>query len=352
MGRVARYKKIKKCDPYSKENGGRLVLDRVGVWGFGDNGRKAKKRSKTAEKLRLLRKKRESSASATTSSSSNKKQQRWGGDDFDAPPVAGDDFDLADLLGTLKKDKPIVETTVAATKISVPVTTKTDLATTTTTTSVASKPATTAVHEDEQVQEAKLLKVDKQLQKKESSSSFTVSLGRMEGESKRAYNRRVKAETRQIIKNQKVDNRNPEKKKRKKEFLNNKKKKKQKKGQWTAGNDSDEDNDNNSDDDDHNAPEAKKGGFVTGEQAVAARDIAVKFGEQAERPPEFRQLPRGATKKKAPGSTSMMASSKAHPMSQTRIAAEQEAMEVMRRKVQAQYAVIKSRRRSNRDFHL
>jgi hypothetical protein len=52
MGRVAKYKKIKACDPYSKKNGGRVDLKKVGMWGLGGSDRKAKKRSQKSELLR------------------------------------------------------------------------------------------------------------------------------------------------------------------------------------------------------------------------------------------------------------------------------------------------------------
>ena len=58
MGRVAKYKKVKSFDPYSKKNGGNVDLSKVGVWGLGDNGRKAKKRSRRAEVLRRNKKRR------------------------------------------------------------------------------------------------------------------------------------------------------------------------------------------------------------------------------------------------------------------------------------------------------
>ena len=40
MGRVARYKKLKSCDPFAK-NGGIMT----NMWGEGNNGQHAKKRS-------------------------------------------------------------------------------------------------------------------------------------------------------------------------------------------------------------------------------------------------------------------------------------------------------------------
>jgi hypothetical protein len=223
-----------------------------------------------------------------------------------------------------------------------PTTTSEQVGVTSTVVLAKSLGTTIQVEEDDTLKTTRLLKLEKQLEKKE-ESAHQMPLGRMEGETKRAYHKRVKADTRRIIKDQKVSKRNPEKKQRKKEFLNNKKKKK--KGQ-AYGSYQTEDSADDSDDE-----TMTTGGdtFVTGEQAVAARGraTAVKFGEQALRPPEFRQLPRGASKK-----TSQKKLSSANGMSQTQIAAEQEAMELVRRKVQAQYAVIKAKRKLRGDFHL
>jgi Txe/YoeB family toxin of Txe-Axe toxin-antitoxin module len=310
MGRLARYKKVKDCDPFSKKNGGRVRLDTADVWGLGDSGRKPKKRSKTSEKLRARKKRKRTTEFE---------------DGFDVPPGRGDDFDLADLVGSLKKEEPVRLPTavLAATPVS----------------STASAP-THLEKTDEEVQESKLLKVDKQIQKK--PADVVPEMGRMEGETKKAYHRRVKAETRQIIKEQRISNRNPEKKQRKKEFLNNKKKKKK-----NNRGDPNNPTHDSEDESDNQRLTLSNDSFVTGEQALAARalETAVKFGEQAERPPSFRQLPRGASKKSQTQSSTRLVSS-------TQIAAEQEAMEMVRRKVQAQYAAIKYKRRLDGDFHL
>lgn len=304
MGRVARYKKIKSCDPYSKENGGRVQLDNVGIWGLGDNGRKAKKRSKTAERLRANKRKRNVDE----------------GDPFDLPPHGEDEFDMADLVGSVKKEKTTTE--------------ENDVVSTVIKTCAPSAKPEKAPKDDENVQSSKLLKIDKQIEKKLNEAP---EVKRMPGESKKAFDRRIKAETRMIIKEQRVNNRNPEKKQRKKEFLTNKKKKK---NGDVAGRSS---TSNNADDSDAEIDDD----FVTGEQAAAYRDqeSTVPFGVQAERPPSFKQLPRGAVEKKRPsGQTKLSENSD--------IEAEKKTMELMRRKIQAQYAAIKLQRRQRGDFHL
>merc|ERR1712174_89224 len=75
---------------------------------------------------------------------------------------------------------------------------------------------------------------------------------------------------------------------------------------------------------------------------VNSYDTSVRFGEQAERPPTFRQIPRGA-KKTSKATTQSSKSAKGESMSEHQIEAEKNAMELMRRRVQAQYKAIKSR---------
>jgi hypothetical protein len=302
MGRVARYKKIKSS----------LVtkgpLEDVGIWGLGDNGRKAKKRSRTSEKLRAQRKKRKTV---------NEEK-----DLFDAPPEDGDDFDLADLVGSLKapkkrpSDEPIhkiIEPKKAAppTILMPPSSTNTPFAETT------------------QDKEEKLfnrqLKLEQQVAKKEDTSHQ----GRMEGESKRGYQKRMIKETRQIIKQTRQEEHNPEKRIRKKEFLKNKKQKKKGGNKFTADTIGARHGQQDSDDDD----------MISGERAKAAQP---RFGEQAERPPTFQKLPRGA---KVTTNKATMDTNKSTRMDNQAIEAEQQAMAKLRLQVQAQYAVIRARRK-------
>jgi hypothetical protein len=138
-----------------------------------------------------------------------------------------------------------------------------------------------------------------------------------------------------------MDEHNPEKRKRKKEFLTNKKKnKKGKKSSAYVGQD-DEDSDDQS-------VEGGDDKFITGEQAVAARARdTVRFGEQALRPPVFRTAPRGAPKR-----AEMKSQVSDKRMNEEDVSAEQKSMELMRRKVQAQYRLIKLKRKNTGDFHL
>ena len=317
MGRVARYKKVKACDPFAKGNR-RVTIGGETVWGLGDDGRKAKKRSRTAEKLRTQRKKKS-------------KLDHHVDRAFDAPPDEGDEFDINDMLGSLKKkstailENEIIRVSVPVTKSSPTVSTPAD--------------ATKLLKEDASA--TRLLKLEKQVLPKKDTNEHQ---GRMEGESKNAYKKRMANETRQIIKRENIQAHNPEKRQRKKEFLNSKKK--AKKGKGGSGSQRfDEDDDMDPLDDD-----AAESALVTGEQAYAKRAAAtqVQFGEQAERPPTFKQLPR--TAKVKTGAKVQDASRLG--LDEAAIEAEQREMEAMRRKVRAQYALIRAKRHHAGDFHL
>jgi hypothetical protein len=85
-------------------------------------------------------------------------------------------------------------------------------------------------------------------------------------------------------------------------------------------------------------------GFITGEAAVAR----LSFLDQVEQPPVFTQLPRGASKKPNGKLKCKEFESKSKLQKE-----EQNSMEAMRRKVQAQYAILKQKRRpQGAPFHL
>jgi len=182
-----------------------------------------------------------------------------------------------------------------------------------------------------------------------------------------SFKQRVHEEVKQLIVDSKRDGganskKNPEKSDRRKEYLKNKKKKK--KGNRSIDYD-DEDNYGNSD--------SAADTFVTGERAVAvmaassstasARNATpIGLNDQVERPPIFNLLPRGAnklSKKKRSDNYNEDGNTgdgngkkKRSSMNESQIAAEHNAMEVMRRKVQAQYALVKAQRKRDGDFHL
>jgi hypothetical protein len=321
MGRVAKYKKIKAFDPFSKQNNGK-GLDFI--WGFGNNGAKVKKRSRTAEKLHEQKMARRlKRLNATTMNTANKKTLTGVDRSLNAPPSdIKDEFDLNNIQASIVPQKDDSHTLLLTEAI------PTVSATTATTASDKPVQDTAAalipkVHmdPDKEIKQAeKVLKLD--------DTQTPKFEGRREHESKNAYNNRVKSETRQIIQRQTRNALNPEKRQRKKEFLNNRKKKK--KGKMQS-------RDNDDDDDDDGMP----------------KQDYVPFGHQVERPPTFHSLPRGATAKKsgkADNNSNGNPKTKKSIQTQQDIQAEQDNLEKMRQKVQLQYAAIRAKRKQA--FHL
>lgn len=328
MGRVAKYKKVKSFDPYSKKNRGNIDLPTVGVWGLGDDGRRKKKRSLKAEKLHAKK--------------NRNKKSRKGYDDggFDAPILEKDEFDMADLTGSVKRQqvdtKSLLGSSTSENINSKPVkanSSKNEESSSKDETNIekvdgaAASSSSNNNIDDDELKVARMLRLDKQLEQKAEEAKHATH-GRMEGESKRAYAKRTRAETRQIIKESTTTPKNVEKLQKKKEFLKNKKKR-------------------------------KKGGLVGLEASLAdfddegplEKDFSAPppeavFGEQAVRPPIFRAVPRGASKKK---STATVKTTKG--MTEQQVEAEKDAMEIMRRRIQAQYRSIRSNRQ-NSGFHL
>ncbi|CAJ1966683.1 unnamed protein product [Cylindrotheca closterium] len=299
MGRVAKYKKIKSFDPYSKKNGGRVDLSKVGMWGLGESGRQPKKRSRRAEVLRRNKKRKTNEAN----------------EGFDLPPSErDDDFSMKDLDGSVKKQK--VETLRAAPSSN-----------TETRIMVGRNVATIPKTDADERAVARVLRVDKQNREVEKKKRLKAQ-ARLEGESKRAYARRTKSETRQIVKQSTVV-KNPEKMQKKKEFLNKKKNKNKFKQQESdfVGTEEEMEKDRQLD----MPPEPEE----------------VHFTEQVERPPMFKQLPRGAKAKEKKSKEGSKPG-----MTEAQVKAESTAMELIRRRVQVQYASIKARRKQAGEFHL
>ena len=217
------------------------------------------------------------------------------------------------------------------------------------------------VDEREERRSAKLLMMDpktaKSLTKKNTRESKIE--GRREGESMNAFNRRLKEETANALAENYKKSRSGSasggdeestKAQRKREYAKLRKQKKKRKGRGKAldynSDDAGEDRDGNGYSD----------GFVTGEDAAAAR---VSFLDRAEQPPSFKQLPRGAQHKKLKmkikgvGEDGGEGTSSSSKMGESKIKAEQNQMEIMRKRVQAQYALMKAKRRQQgASFHL
>ena len=376
MGRVARYKKIKSFDPFSKQQAGGLNLDHVGIWGLGDDGRKVKKKSRTALKLKAQQQAKRLQRLSTKQQQQQKSQKPNPQDFFDRPPdhVAAttttndddDDFDLNDLTGSLKKQAhPSVVANallLSSSPEDAPVTKQPPRTDTENaghgSSSTPVSPAEPSFKEQEQdgkppstqlpshsssssssrrvatepAEEVALYKAlqleDDANHKTKATTKTTRTAERLPGEGKRAYRRRVHQETQQIIQSQRrAQEGNPERHAKKREFMKQKKKNKRKRNQTDLGTDGDNTNDN----DDENDKDWNM-----------ARPA---FGVQAERPPTFRQLPRGAA------ASNNHNNNKSKPKKPLQIQQEQAIMEQMRQKVQEQYRLVRQKRKGQ-TFHL
>jgi len=316
MGRVARYKKTKSFD--KEHRGGEYV------WGSMSSTKK-KKRSLTAERHYKKKSKRKGFIED-------------GG--FDLPP-GKDDFDLADLVVKKQKKRKLDhDLNMPSSQIETAGNSQPSTKVTSERVKIGNKIVPCAIPQNDQEERrmVRSLNIDKRTGKSSTDLRKESSIeGRRKGESMNAFNRRLKEETDMALANDHKNKRAQDvtddreqisKSQRRKEFLKKKKKKQTSDSQdgfrsfskdWT-----DE-------------------GLMVSEQVVTRPS----FLEQAEQPPTFKQLPRGAKAKvvvkKDPDGKSL---------DEVKIKAEQNAMEVMRRKVQAQYAKIKAKRREEGKFHL
>ena len=405
MGRVAKYKKVKSFDPYSKKNRGALDLSKVGIWGLGDDGRKIKKRSQKAERLYLAKQARadkrgggKNKKQHTTSTARAQAAAAESRDFFDAAPSAfHDEFDMQDLVGSVKKQnietvpdavETIVALPVAAAASASSGTENNDGAHTTTTAATATEAAATEAatqppppHADEEEEEwtvTKLLRLEQQDERQQQKQQHAAH-GRRDGESKRAYHKRTKLETNLLIKESQMKSgtRNPERRKLKKEFLNNKKKNKKRKTNkffnYQAGTEGTADTGTAAAAEETEA-RTYFGNHQPEEKSFSTyADDYVRFGEQATRPPQFQNIPRGASKSKnanninvrmqhhtnhttrrkeeeGGGHSATTAKTTTTTMSNAQVQAEHDAMELMKRKIQAQYRAIKVKRQQHNRY--
>ena len=387
MGRVSKYKKIKAVDPFSKKKKGKAAISSRAseyVWGSGDNGRREKKRSMKAQRHQARK-------LEGASDGRRRAREAAGAGGFDLPPSGKDDFDLADLVGSVRRQKrPRIDDGLADTRRRTEAVSRKSKGGDTASAAAgggsggATQPTPSIPETDaEEKRVARILKLSKNSKsgsvgttssgaggkggsgksaasssslpttKKESKSQIS---GRREGESMRAFERRVKEETRLILLEQASKSKlvSKEKVAKKKEFLKSlKSKKKNRKGGGGAGGGRPR---SGSSDDEYGSDDGYGGGggggLVTGERAVAAAARAAASGaaihDQVERPPTFELLPRGATRK----ATKKAKEGEKLGMDEQKRRAEQRAMDNLRLKVQAQYNVIKQKRKRAGDFHL
>jgi hypothetical protein len=341
MGRVARYKKVKSVDPFAKA---RTWTDDVGD----ANLRRTKKRSKTAQKLKdqknnkLQRRLRGKEVEKKKRGGSN----GWGDDDgFDLPPDGEDEFDMNDLMGSIKKQavkssdlfkgkNPALDFVSASKGRS----SSTEAKLSQKTEKVDLRGASTATTQQKQAQNntSQPKKNDKKNETAAKSSAITAH-----------------TPTREIIaacsnpkkQQQPGDDCKTSKQSKRKAFLEQKKLKKRKRGKY----DDFEENDFGSLDKTSSAakqqlqssmPIATAAKSKPQSQPVApiARSL---IDDQVERPPIFSALPRGAKKKK----TASAEKPDDGDGKDDRIRKEQQALEAMRERVMKQYAILRESRR-------
>jgi hypothetical protein len=425
MGRVSRYKRIKACDPFSKQS---LSLKHrhqqqetqqttqeyshhrqaaaprgETIWGYSNDGRKVKKRSRTAQRLYDAKWQRRlaqwngnnqknsvtlapiTSNTSTSTATSQKKNKviHHRPPTFDVSYDENDEFDLNDLEGSLKRQTPwSVEGSDVITasahfqqhdlkeglncghnnndnkinrSAATPMSTKVIKLSTVQDEDIDVKSETAdegsllvssepmkqiskrAENEEQKATSQVLKKIEEsvvaQSIMKKDQQQLSATLSRGTNESKRAHARRMQSETKHwIVKDQQSD-RNPEKRERRNSYLKQKKLKKQLGKRALLNNDGGvaHANDDNSD------------------CASTNMDHLPLFGEQVERPPVFHHLPRGAKKSNSTIQTKNIKQSTKAATTTTsldkEIIAEQKSMELLRQRVQAQYAIIKSQRR-------
>jgi hypothetical protein len=333
MGRVAKYKKVKSFD--RAHSGGEYV------WGKNDGRQTKKKRSKTAEKLKQQKLNRRRNRDPA--------DYEQGG--FDLPPQGKDEFDLSDLR-VKKIKKTTLEDDLISSSMGVKSTVKTIGEVPTASiidnkVKIGNQTVDVAIPKDdaEERRMTKVLNIDRKTGKSKSEKTKTIH-ERQEGESMRAFNKRLKEQTKYALAQDFKKMRNNAhpteangthigKREKRKEFMKNRK---QKKKSMSHGYSYDESDDENIYKNDHEKQ------LITGENDVASLP---SFLVQPEAPPTFNRLPRGATKK-----NKVKANGRNNGMDEDSIKAEQNAMEAMRRKVQAHYALVKAKRRKEGSFHL
>jgi hypothetical protein len=342
MGRVARYKKVKSIDPFAKN----------GSWksDVGDCAtlHRVKKKSKTAlkmkeQKMSKLRRRTRGKKGDAIAGRRGGGSNGWGDDDgYDLAPEGGDEFDLNDLMGSVKKQRHksnlLLEDNASgsATQLLTPVTSYTKPSSNGNT-SKSSAPST-ATHT-----------TNKANAKNKNDSTMTIT---------------AKTPTRNIIaacsnpvppkKQPNIDSSTGvSKQDKRKAFFEKKKLKKRKRSGADDGDD----------DDDYNA-NRNAGTKITAKKHLVKQqnnlDTMVSrtpaFDVQVERPPTFTMLPRGANKlaknQKAANhhrdvvDISVGEGDNDDAMATARrIQKEKQDMEAMRERVMKQYAILKDHRR-------
>ena len=292
----------------------------------------------------------------------------------DAASSIKDDFDLNDLVGSLKKQSrnqldQLSGTMTHQSSVALKSNSKPNAIVTASQIQVGNQTLNVSIPKSDREERQMRNSLGKSKAKDTGSSREKKTMQkRQEGESMNAFNRRLKEETAMALAEDYKQNKQSRagntkggrntngqeddgvlsKSQRRKEFLNRKKRKKRMRNEPGM---------EFPDEEEEVMARRHQGdgdgdGFITGEAAVAR----LSFLDQVEQPPVFAQLPRGASKKQKPNGKQLKCKefeSKSKLQKEESIRAEQNSMEAMRRKVQAQYAILKQKRRAQgASFHL
>ena len=343
MGRVARYKKVKSIDPFAKN----------GSWksDVGDSAtlHRVKKKSKTALKMKeqkiskLQRRTRGKNGDAIAGRRGGG-SNGWGDDDgYDLAPDGGDEFDMNDLMGSVKiqrhKSNLLLEDNAidSATKLLTPVASYT-------------KPSSNGNISKSSAPSAAKHSANKANAKNKHDSTVTITANTPTRDIIAACSNPVPPK-----KQSNIDSSNGMSKQDKRKAFFEKKKLKKRKRSGT---------DDGDDDDDYNANRNAETKFTAKKHLVKQQNYSdtivartPAFDVQVERPPTFTMLPRGANKlaknQKAvnhhrdgvdisvgeKGNDDAMATAQ-------RIRKEKQDMEAMRERVMKQYAILRESRRN------
>lgn len=341
MGRLSRYKKVKSVDPYAK-NGSSWKSD------IGDCStlHRVKRKSKTALKMKeqkmskLQRRVRGNKGedSSKTRGTKSGGSNGWGDDDgYDLPPDGGDEFDLNDLLGSVKKQRHKSNLLLDTNSVAQPIQTVSEKYTrkfqkvSEWDVAVASKGNEANNNSKKQTNNSITNKKD--TAKKGESSAITAKTSIREiiescSHPKSNKQSDVLSSSTEISKQEK-----------RKAFFDKKKLKKRKRSNGEFDGDNSDDDDNQL----HNNSSNK----------MTFRRPA--FDDQVERPPTFTMLPRGANKLAKNRKATQSGGKKDDNLSDDdnltamRIRKEQQALEAMRERVMKQYAILRESRRGGSD---
>jgi hypothetical protein len=374
MGRVARYKKVKSIDPFAKN----------GSWksDIGDCAtlKRVRRKSKTAlkmkeqktNKLQRRGKKRKDDVDDVVVGKRGGGSNGWGDDEgYDLPPEGGDDFDMNDIMGSVKKQKRNKSISLlleddAKKKISSPVSSYTKVSSSANNGNVTKKKKNNKVLPSEAKTNVSKKKQDNNLPY-DGTMPITAKTSTREIIASCSSNS-ITSRKQNRSNNNIDDGTNMKQEKRKAFFEKKKMKKKHKRG---GIDDSDDDNDNNNSNyhvnngspsnDIEKTTEINKKVAVKQQNysdTIAARSVA--FNVQVERPPTFTMLPRGANKLAKNQQTKMSVrrdrggegggddngcDTEETVTTAQRIQKEKQDMEAMRERVMRQYAILRESRR-------